>query len=159
MNVEDIRRLLAYEPDTGLLRWRVKTSNRRAVDDIAGCKCKTNGYVLVRVGGRLQRAHRLIWFMVHGEFPTLDIDHVNGDRADNRIVNLRLATRSENLQNMRRGRGESGLLGAYRHKTRWTSAIQVDGASRYLGCFATAYEAHCAYLAAKCQLHPFQSIV
>lgn len=159
MNIENIGRLVAYEPDTGLLRWRVNASNRRAAGAVAGCKCKTSGYVLVRVDGRLHRAHRLIWLMVHGDFPALDVDHINGDRADNRLANLRLATRSENLQNMRRGRGESGLLGAHTCRGRWRSAIQVAGVSRNLGCFETAQEAHHAYLAVKQQVHPFQAIV
>lgn len=158
MNQQHAQSLLEYDGATGLLRWRVSSSNRRRVGAIAGCKCKTNGYVLVRIDGHLYRAHRLIWLMVHGEMPMRDIDHINGDRADNRLVNLRVVTRGENLQNLRRGKGASRLLGAHTIRNRWRSSISVAGVSHNLGCFATAKEAHNAYLAAKRQLHPFQSI-
>lgn len=156
-----LRAALAYDEATGEFRWREKVSRKVRVGAIAGGH-HTRGYLHIGLDGRLYLAHRLAWVYSHGVWPDADIDHINGDRKDNRLANLRLATRSENLQNIRTATSRnlaSGLLGAYRSGAgRWTSRIGKGGASQYLGCFATAAEAHAAYIAAKCAIHPFNTL-
>lgn len=101
--------------------------------------------------------HRLAWFYANGEWPPAEVDHINGNRSDNRLVNLRLASRSINMQNRRTARSDnvSGIIGAHYHARsgRWTSKIQVCGQTHYLGCFATPGEASAAYVTAKRKLH------
>jgi hypothetical protein len=84
----------------------------------------------------------------------LQIDHVNGDPADNRLENLRLATHQQNLCNKRRGRNNSGLKGVYlRPNGKFTASVAFNQRSFYLGCFDTAGEAHAAYAFAAARLH------
>src|SRR3990167_3120706 len=102
-----LKELLSYNPNTGEFTRLVATGihgcNKAGV--VVGCLSDhpTQGYILIRVNndGILYRAHRLAWLYVYGFWPPADIDHINGNRSDNRIVNLRSVTRSQNLQNMR----------------------------------------------------------
>lgn len=110
-------------------------------------------------------AHRLAWLLHYGSWPSRHIDHINGDRADNRIANLRECDDAENQQNLRAATAasKSGLLGVttrtYRNgAVRYAASIQVDGTKRYLGVYGTPEEAHSAYRAAKRQLHPFGTL-
>lgn len=105
------------------------------------------GHRSIRVDGRSYPAGRLAWFYVHGEFPKHLIDHINGNRVDDRIVNLRPATHSENGRNSS-GHSASGLKGAYFNKPTktWFSTIRIDGKHRRLGTFPSKEEAHAAYV-------------
>ena len=90
--------------------------------------------------------HRLAWFLHYGEWPTGEIDHVNGNPSDNRIANLRIATRLQQAANARKRR--AGLKGAFRFKRgpKWTAQIRHDGVKHHLGVFEderTAHEAYC----------------
>ena len=113
---------------------------------------RAHGYSVIHIGGRVHRAHRLAWLYVYGEWPKI-IDHINGDRADNRIKNLRNVTQIENMQNLKRApvTSKSGLLGAHKGTRckRWYARIRINGISTKLGLFDTAEEAHAAYMAAK----------
>jgi len=153
--------LLSYCPDTGAFKRLVRTSNRVNVGDIAGNKMST-GYWAICVDGRQYLAHRLAWFYVHGFWPSDQIDHINGIRGDNRIANLREATRAQNQQNFRRARSDSssGIIGvrADRKRGKWIAEIQVNGARKFLGRYQRKEDACSAYAAAKVQLHPFQTI-
>ena len=155
---EELRTLLRYEPSTGKLFWRdVGSPQRRA--KYAGKEAFTandgNGYRQSRIDGEQYRAHRVIWAMVHGAWPAQQVDHINGDRADNRLCNLRSATSSQNGANRRRVRGSSIFLGVCLHKQsgRWTAHIQKNGRRRYLGIFPTESAAHEAYAAAAQEAH------
>lgn len=104
--------------------------------------------------------HRLAWLYVHGEWPTEQIDHINQNPVDNRIANLRPADKSQNVQNIDAAYGSSGYRGVSFDSrcgdgNSWRARIMVDGKSHSLGYYATAEEAHDAYLAAKRELHPF----
>lgn len=149
-----VRERLNYDPLTGLLTWRTAVGPRTSVGAVAGTV--SAGYRHIKLEGRTYRAHRLIWLLVHGTWPT-EVDHLNGDGLDNRLENLRDASRSVNVQNSRRARKDSssGLIGAHYHKQnrKWVAAIQVNKETRYLGIFATPEEAHEVYLTAKRQLH------
>lgn len=114
------------------------------------------GYVQIKMDGRLYLAHRLAWFLHYGYLPAKQIDHVNGNKADNRISNLRLASGSENLRN--RGKpcnNTSGYKGVswIAHYQKWQATIKFDGKNKYLGRFATREEAAEAYSKAALQHH------
>ena len=146
----DVRRLYSYDPSTGLLTWR----HGARAGGIPGTKRK-GGYIQMNLAGRKYRAHRLIWLYVTGEWPKGEIDHINGDPADNRILNLRDVPNVINQQNRRRALAgnRAGLLGVTARKVGYKASIWADGKDYYLGMFQSADEAHAAYVGAKRQLH------
>ena len=155
MSIDDLRRLLAYDPTTGQFRWLCDRQGHVRAGDMAGCVNHSVGYIYIGLGQRRRfAAHRLAWALVHGEWPKSEIDHINGERTDNRIENLRVVTTSENRQNQRRGRGRLGLLGVRRNGKRFSAIIGVNYKTHCLGTFDTPEEAHAAYVTAKRQLHP-----
>ena len=150
-----VRKALSYDPETGLFVWKIKPAKNRESGGIAG-GISSNGYWRISVYGVRRTAHRIAWLYVHGEWPKQDIDHINGVRTDNRIDNLRVVSRSINLQNQRTAKSHNkstGILGAYPAGNRFTSRIQVFGQDIYLGCFETAQQAHMAYIKAKRKYH------
>lgn len=154
-NAERVRELLDYDPETGQFRWKIKRK-RSQVGDLAG-GLNSDGYMQFNIGGTTHYGHRLAWLHAHGAWPEGDIDHRNGDRADNRIANLRVVTRAVNLQNLRAARSdnESGLLGASMDKRRgkWRARLKTPEKTYWLGFHNTAEEAHAVYLEAKRRLH------
>lgn len=138
---EFIEKILSYDPDTGVIRWIGPRSRGKRPDLIAGSEVrKANGkrYVQVVIQGRKYYAHRLIWVLVHGGLPDEDIDHINGDGTDNRLANLRRASRTENSRNMRRSSSNSsGYTGVTWHKkaNAWLAQIVVGSKNIYLGVF------------------------
>lgn len=156
-DVDDLRRTLAYDPETGIFTNRHSRKNSPVPGVPLGFKDR-KGYLRLRFRNATFLAHRLAWFYVHGAWPTNQIDHADHDRTNNRIGNLRPCTNAENRQNIRpEGYGESGFLGVSRAvgADRWTAMITVDGRAHYLGCFKTPEEASAAYLAEKQKLHTF----
>ena len=113
---EQVKELFDYDPETGDLVWRVKRGTHGVAGKIAGGLDHHHGYFRIRIDGKLYRTHRIIWLYVYGAWPVNDIDHVNGLRHDNRICNLREATRAENMQNQRNPRvdNKSSYLGVSR---------------------------------------------
>lgn len=154
-----LQELLVYNPETGTFVWKVAITNVQ-VGVIAG-SLNYRGYCRIKVDGERYYAHRLAWFYTHGRWPAQCLDHINGIRDDNRLVNLREATDAENKQNQRKARSDntsSGSLGVSRCNDKWRARIKIDGKLRHLGLFASIEEAHAAYLAAKSALHPFQTL-
>ena len=151
-----LRELLHYNPDTGAFTWRVDRPPRARAGDTPRAPTKA-GYLRVGIDNDLYYLHRLAWLYTHGVWPNGVVDHVNGDRADNRLVNLRDVSHATNLQNLKRARGDNktGLLGVYlRGDTgRYSANIKGPEGKRSLGCFATAEEAHAAYINVKRNLH------
>lgn len=148
ISISYVRDRLSYDAEEGVLRWRsvVGTSNRK-VGQIAG-RTRADGYLEVRINGRLILVHRLIWLIVHGQWPPLEIDHINGNKGDNRIANLRLADRKTNMQNQRRH-----SLGVSRVRNKFRARITVNGHRVQIGMYNTEEEARVAYLSAKRKLH------
>lgn len=111
----------------------------------------------VRLGGRCYQVHRLIWEMHYGPIPALaEVDHKDGDGLNNRIENLRLASRSQNQRNVGLTRRNStGFKGVsyFRDSGKFRADIHVNGKTKYLGQFETATEAHFAYVTAAKKLH------
>lgn len=159
-DIEQIRKEIKYDPDTGELRWLSRKQGRR-LSGLAGSVTNgSQGYVLVRAGGMSVLGHRLAWALHYGSWPEGILDHINGNRSDNRISNLRLADADINSQNRRSSGSHSttGLLGVTRFKIgnrreRFRAVISVNGKQRYLGFFDTPQAAHAAYLDAKRKLH------
>lgn len=145
-----------YDAETGVFirRRSVGRHGRHKAGTVASCN--SHGYIVIRLGGKLHGAHRLAWLYKHGEWPEL-VDHINGDKADDRIANLRSVTQAENMQNLKVApvSSKSGLLGAHRfgRSKKWTARIRINGVSTRLGSYATAEEAHAAYMAAKALHH------
>jgi len=125
------------------------------VGDIAG-SMMSHGYRRICIDNRVYLAHRLAWLYMTGEWPKHQIDHINGNKNDNRHVNLREATNSENMRNTgKRSDNSSGFKGVYwnSEKMRWSAQISYNGRHKSLGTFDTAEEAHVAYRSASEKLH------
>lgn len=154
---EYLRSILDYEPETGLFVWRVQMSNAAPkAGTFAGRRNASRGYAEIGVGGKLYRAHRLAWLHVTGHWPDSHLDHVNGNRSDNRWSNLRLATRQQN--NWNRGKGKnnkSGFKGVSfdRPSSKWKAQICVNYTKISLGLFDTPIEASACYQGAAELLH------
>jgi hypothetical protein len=140
--------LLAYNPDTGTFTARVSRYKWRVGQEVGTTTMQ--GYRQIAVDGKLYKAHRLAWFWVTGEWPSKGLDHINRQRDDNRILNLREASQAENLQNRK-------AAGCYFHKTNrnWVAQIKVNQKVQHIGVFASKEEAHAAYRAAKTAVHTF----
>lgn len=146
IDVETIKKYLKYNDDGTLTRILNYGSCTRPLNEKIGTYDK-DGYLNTKIIGKTFKIHRLIWFMVRGEWPVGQIDHINGVKDDNRIENLRIVTNRQNCQNWKVHRNGS-LVGAQYHKAskKWRSRIYIDGVSVYLGLFETKEEAHRAYM-------------
>lgn len=143
---EELRAAFRYDPDTGLLYWRIQPRQGYA-GDIAGSLDRTDRRVQVRFRWRLYRRYRIAWCMMTGKWPMHQIDHVDGDPANDRWCNLRAATHAENCRNSR-SRGQTSLLKGVSWNTRrrkWVAQISGAGPHRNLGYFTTEEAAHEAY--------------
>ena len=148
---ERLRELLEYFPETGIFRWRVSPARNVKVGDIAGC-LNGKGYLQIKIDGKLHSAHRLAWLYTHGTWPADQIDHINRDRSDNRILNLREATPAENGRNMSKASNNtSGYPGVYWRKARqkWQAQITHLGERIHLGYFTEKSDAIAARQAAE----------
>lgn len=159
---ERLKELLDYDPETGIFTRKTRAAKRVQIGDIAG-SMHSKGYWVVKIDNRSHKAHRLAWLYVYGVWPTADLDHVNGIRNDNRICNLREAPNGMNAQNMRHAASNnksSGLIGASWHKQtkKWNAQITHGNRRIHLGLFDSAEEAHAAYVRAKVELHPFNTL-
>jgi hypothetical protein len=149
----DLQELLSYDPATGVFTRRARTAQRVRVGDVAG-GISSQGYRYIKILGRSFRASRLAWLYVHGAWPLGTIDHINGNRGDDRIANLRDCASAENSQNRRNPKGVYWCG----KRRRYTSVVMISGVRHYLGRFKTAAEARQAYVDAKSKLHPFQNM-
>jgi hypothetical protein len=153
MDVEKLREVISYNPESGVFVWRVSSSNRRPAGSVAGCVFSTTGYRLIRIENKIFPAARLAWAIMTGEFPLGVVDHINGERADDRWCNLRIASISQNAANAKKHKDNfSGFKGVEFHKqtAKWRARICIHGRKISLGLFNNKEEAHEAYwLAAK----------
>lgn len=152
---ERLKELVSYEKETGNFFRIVSVANIKCGLVIA--KPSKNGYLRMHIDGYLYYLHRLAWFYEHNEWP-IAIDHIDGDKTNNKIQNLRSATYGQNLQNIsKKTKAISGFKGAYFHeKTKnWQAKIMVNRKTKSLGYFKTPEEAHQAYINGKKTFHTF----
>ncbi len=144
----DLLELISYNADNGEFSWKKR---RRGVR--TGIALGTDngfGYKRITVSGNSYYAHRLAWFFCHGEWPKGEIDHINGDKSDNRIANLRDISRQGNAQNKTKSQSnnKNKTLGVSWHKGagKWQAHICIYKKRKYLGLFDDVKEAENAYL-------------
>ena len=145
-----------YDPSTGILTRKIKTSYN-VPDSEVGC-IEPSGYRRLSFNGKMVRAHRVIWLMEKGSWPSY-IDHIDGDTMNNRINNLRNVSCCQNMQNAKFYKNNtSGCTGVYRRKNcnSWISYIRVDNEQVYLGSFQNFHDAVCARKSAELKygFHP-----
>ena len=153
MSIDVMKQLLSYNSDTGEFTWTDKAAKK-----VAGKPANAKdalGYVCLKINGKMYKAHRIAWAFIHGAWPELHIDHINGKPSDNRISNLRQVDRHANMQNLLRPRSDNkcGLLGVSPNGKNWRAEIRVDGKKLNLGTYKTPEEAHAIYVIAKRKYH------
>lgn len=143
--VSELHDLLTYDPLMGVLRWKASAGNRASGQE--ACAKEAKGYIRISIGKRRLKAHAVAWAMFYGQWPELQVDHINRDPSDNRISNLRLATNLQNCANKRIYRNNtSGAKGvSQRSSGRWQAYIKVNYRRIHLGTFDTKEEARAAY--------------
>lgn len=166
LTFEEVAEQLEYKAESGELFWKKEARGgfKNSVvmhrpGDQAGC-ARPDGRVVVRINGSLYMRYRVSWLLSTGAWPIGEIDHINGNSADDRLSNLRDVPRRVNQQNIRSalmGKKSTNMLGVYKNKPGrskpWRAAINQEGKQVYLGAFDTEEEAHEAYLKAKRTIH------
>lgn len=149
LSADYVRSVLNYDPETGLFTWKSGVNRRLAAGAIAGTQ-HGSGYISIQINGHIYLAHRLAWLYVFGRWPSGFLDHINGDRGDTRIANLREASRVENNRNKRTpSHNTSGFKGVHvASNGRVQAHIGVGRRQLYLGSFGSIEEARAAYEAA-----------
>lgn len=144
---ETLKALLHYDPVTGVFTWLVSPSFTVKAGDKAG-NVTPKGYWQIGINRKRYLAHRLAWLYVHGVFPEKDVDHINRNPADNRIVNLRDVSNQFNLFNTSKQKDNtSGYKGVtFMPKVKkWQAQIRMNSKKVYLGTFDTPERADIAH--------------
>lgn len=155
--------MLNYNPDDGVFTWRVAPSPFIAPGAVAGA-VQSGGYRQINLDHVSYMAHRLAWFIVYSAWPDDSIDHINRNRLDNRIKNLRQCSRRENMQNTPVARNNtSGVKGVDRRvrpngTVVWRARIGLDGRSMCLGYYSTREAAVAARSEVEASIHPLSPL-
>jgi hypothetical protein len=143
----ELRQLLEYDPETGVLKWLrrppemfvteayCKSWNTKYAGKAAGTLDNSNGYMVFKINDRKVRAHRVVLALTTGVWPDV-VDHLNGDRADNRLANLSSGSQSDNIKNSaKRSNNTTGITGVYWNTfiKKWGASIKANGVSIWLG--------------------------
>jgi hypothetical protein len=142
MNIDALRLLFKYESDTGLIYWIAKGKGM-IKKKAAGTKLHS-GYLGICIGSKRWQAHRIAWALHYGNWPKDQIDHINGIKTDNRIINLRNASNSQNGKNLGLSKAnKTGVKGVSfeKYTDRWKASIRVNGKSISIGRFDTIKDA------------------
>ena len=144
---EHLKKHLHYSPQTGVFSRLIANSSASKIGDLAGWKTKL-GYIDLKIDGTTYKAHRLVFLYAYGEIPSCDIDHINMDRADNRLANLRAATRSQNQCNRTKlSSNKTGFKGVSFHKAtnKFVAQCAFKNQKHHIGLFDTPEAASTAY--------------
>jgi len=152
LTAEWLRENLTYLPESGVFLWK-KRGFGRTMGKVLGCKTGL-GYIHMKVDGVVHYAHRLAWLYVHGEWPKKMLDHIDSNKSNNTISNLREATAAQNAA--RRPTGQRWIApsrGVFPHGTGFVARIHFAGKRHYLGYFSTLEAAKAAYEAKAREIH------
>lgn len=154
ITAEQLQKMLDYSAETGVLVWKIRPSRSVKFGDVAGC-VDSKGYITVGINRRIYKSHRLVWLIVHGVWPNGLIDHIDGNKSNNCLSNLRLVNETGNAENVRRPnkRNKSGFMGVIFYQNKWRASITINHKTKWLGDYATPEEAHQIYLDAKRSYH------
>jgi hypothetical protein len=150
LDAAQVRSLFSYDSESGIVTRKVTTSAQAKAGTTCECKDQA-GYFRVKIRGESYSLHRIVWLMHYGNWPEYEIDHIDGNKQNNRIENLRDVPRSVNCQNLKRPlkNGTSGYLGVTFVRGNYKSQVMVNGKRKQLGGFVTPEEAFAAYLSVK----------
>jgi hypothetical protein len=140
--VEELKLKFRYEPDTGHIYW-IEAGKGKIKKKPAGTKTNT-GYMMIMIDKKRYYSHRLAWALHHGRWPNDQVDHINGNKIDNRIINLREATNAENGKNYGFNKSNtSGIKGVSWCKctNKWRAMIKVNNTKKCLGRYDTVEQA------------------
>jgi len=154
LSLERLRQVLRYEPETGGFYWIHRDTHKQKLGQYASI-VRSNGYLNICIDGQYYYTHRLAWFYVHGEWPNI-IDHINGEKFDNRIKNLRDVNTQTNLQNLKKAmvtNKSTGILGVRKLRGKFLAQITIEGKETHFGTFNSVEDAHAVYLQAKRRFH------
>jgi hypothetical protein len=149
---DELRKVLHCDPDTGVFTCRARPNKRTRlrVGDVAG-SVRLDGYRTITLNGRRHAEHRLVWFFTEGEWPRGQLDHINGNKGDNRRCNLRLADNSKNQANTPASkRNSSGYKGVHWHRHTlgggaWHAAVNINGKRAHVASSESKVAAAFAY--------------
>jgi hypothetical protein len=154
---EELKRQLHYDPETGIFTRLISNHHFVKVGEEAGCV--DNGYIRIVFNGNQFYAHKLAWLYVYNElpkFPVSVIDHIDGNKENNKITNLRKVTHQENILNQKiRKNNTSGIKGVSWHCKRksWVVRLMINGISKHLGCFKDLQLAELAAIEGRKKYH------
>lgn len=150
---EIVKDLLAYNPETELLTWKMSRRGTVKAGSIAG-RVNDDGYIRVKVGQNQYSGHRIALFLHYGQQPEGHLDHIDNDKINNRISNLREATRNQNGFNIRKtSRCTSGVKNVSWYKNAWEVRVRVNGKREYFGRFQNLFEARERAIEVRKQYH------
>ena len=155
ITADHLRKILSYDATTGIFLWRISPRLGAIYPgDRAGTR-HHNGYTLIKINKKKYIASRLAWLYITGKWPHGQMDHINGNRSDDRLSNIRDVSALLNAQNRRIPwkSKELKVVGVYRHRDKYRALIRANGKQRHLGIFITKEEAQTAYLEAKRKFH------
>ena len=140
---------LDYDPETGLFVWKHVPGKKNPYEGKAAFAVSDgSGYLVGSLNGKMLRAHRVAWVFISGDWPVQEIDHINGDKSDNRAVNLREVSRTQNMHNRSiTSANSSGFKGVTWNAQcgKWQAQGRQNGKNRYLGLFEKIEDAAAAY--------------
>jgi hypothetical protein len=154
MDYATAKEFFDYDPETGRITWRVRSGQRAKIGDVAG-SINNRGYRQVMFKGKRYLAHRIAWLLTYKKWPANEIDHINGVPYDNRLCNLRAATRGENNQNQK-SRTNTGVTGVTLKKNGYYQAhLWLNGKPVLATTFKNLEDAVAAVTEAKRKYHTF----
>lgn len=154
LNITWLREHLSYNQDTGVFSWKLPGFGRTVGKPIGqGVRAKGKNYLMMRINGDLFYAHRLAWFYVHGIWPFEIVDHIDGDKTNNAIANLREATSAQNAARRKTTRLIGPSRGVFPHQNGYVVRIHHGGKRHYLGYYLDPLEAKAVYEKAAKEIH------